>query len=151
KPLGNDRFRGEFCVAKLGGYRYTVEGWMDHFQTWRKDLEKRISAGQDISIDLLIGVELIEGAAARAKGDDAEGLLEWARRVRESAKDASQAALALDADLLTLVQQYPDRRLARRCDRELSVVVDRQKAGFSAWYEVFPRSCSADTKRHGTF
>ena len=151
KPLGNDRFRGEFCVAKLGGYRYTVEGWMDHFQTWRKDLQKRISARQDVSIDLLIGVGLIEGAAARAKGNDAEALLEWARRVRESAKDASQADMALDADLLALVQQYPDRGQARRCDKELSVVVDRQKAGFSSWYEVFPRSCSADPKRHGTF
>ena len=151
KPLGNDRFRGEFCVSKLGGYRYTVEGWMDHFQTWRKDLEKRISAGQDVSIDLLIGVGLIEGAAARAKGDGAQALLEWARKVRESAKDASQADIALDADLLALVQQYPDRGLARRYDKELSVVVDRQKAGFSAWYELFPRSCSADPKRHGTF
>jgi starch synthase (maltosyl-transferring) len=150
KPLGNDRFRGEFCVSKLGGYRYTVEGWMDHFHTWRKDLEKRISAGQDVSIDLLIGVGLIEGAAARAKGDDAQALLEWARKVRESAKDASKADMALDADLLALVQQYPDRGLARRYDKELSVVVDRQKAGFSAWYEVFPRSCSADPKRHGT-
>ena len=151
KPLGNDRFRGEFCVAKLGGYRYMVEGWIDRFQTWRKDLEKRIVAGQDVSVDLLIGVGLIEGAAARAKGADAEALLEWARRVRESAKEASQAAIALDLDLLTLVQQYPDRALATRYDKELSVVVDRQQAGFSAWYEVFPRSCSANPKRHGTF
>jgi starch synthase (maltosyl-transferring) len=151
RPLGNDRFRGEFCVAKLGGYRYMVEGWIDRFQTWRKDLEKRIAAGQDVSVDLLIGIGLIEGAAARGKGVAAEALLEWARRVRESAKEASQAAIALDVDLLTLVQQYPDRALATRYDKELSVVVDRQKAGFSAWYELFPRSCSADPKRHGTF
>ena len=151
KPLGNDRFRGEFCVAELGGYRYTVEGWIDRFQTWRKDLEKRIEARQDVSVDLLIGVGLIEGSAARAKGADAEALLEWARRVRKSVKEASQAGTALDADLLTLVQQYPDRELASRYDRELSVVVDRQKAGFSAWYEVFPRSCSGDPQRHGTF
>jgi len=151
KPFGNDRFRGEFCVAKLGSYRYTVEGWIDRFQTWRKDLEKRIAAGQDVSVDLLIGVGLIEGAAARAKGADAEALLEWAHRVRKSAKEASQAAIGLDADLLTLVQQYPDRELASQYDKELRVVVDRKKAGFSAWYEVFPRSCSPDSKRHGTF
>jgi len=150
-PLGNDRFRGEFCVAKLGGYRYTVEGWIDRFQTWRKDLQKRIAAGQDISVDLLIGTGLIEGAAARAKGADAEALLEWAHRLRKSAKEASQAAIALDPDLLALVQQYPDRELASQYDKELRVVVDREKAGFSAWYEVFPRSCSPDPKGHGTF
>ncbi len=39
--LANDRWRGEFTVAKLGRYEYTVEGWIDRFQTWRRDLEKR--------------------------------------------------------------------------------------------------------------
>src|SRR5262249_22055332 len=107
--------------------------------------------GQDVAIDLLIGVGLIEGAAARAKGDDSQTLLEWARKVRETAKDASQADIVLDADLLALIQQYPDRGLARRYDKELSVVVDRQKACFSTCYDVFPRSCSVDPKRHGTF
>ena len=28
KPLGNDRWRGEFTVAMLGEYQYTVEGWI---------------------------------------------------------------------------------------------------------------------------
>lgn len=59
KPLGNDRWRGEFCVVELGRYTYTVEAWIDHFQTWQGDLEKRISAKQDISVDLLIGAGLI--------------------------------------------------------------------------------------------
>jgi starch synthase (maltosyl-transferring) len=31
-----------------------------------------------------------------------------------------------------------------------SVTVDRERAGFSAWYELFPRSASTDAKRHGT-
>ena len=30
------------------------------------------------------------------------------------------------------------------------MVVDREKARFSAWYEVFPRSCSPEPGRHGT-
>ena len=74
KPLGNDHWRGEFSVEMLGRYQYTVEGWIDHFQTWRGELLKRVAAGQDLHVDLLIGAALIEEAAARARGDDA-GLL----------------------------------------------------------------------------
>jgi starch synthase (maltosyl-transferring) len=153
KPLGNDRWCGEFSVAKLGRYLYTIEGWIDHFQTWRRDLEKRISAKQDISVDLLIGAGLIEAAATRAKGEDGEILRDWAQRLRKNKRVDLQTALALDADLLRLVQLYPERELVTRYDKQLSVVVDPQKAGFSAWYEVFPRSCSCspEQKRHGTF
>src|SRR5499427_8091149 len=150
KPLGNDRWRGEFSVAELGKYRYTVEGWIDRFQTWRKDLEKRIAAKQDVSVDLLIGAGLIEAAAGRAQSEHAKLLLDWAKRVRRSTQDDSQKTIALDTDLLQLVQLYPERELATRYDKQLTVIVDREKAGFSAWYEIFPRSCSSDPKRHGT-
>ncbi len=73
QPVGNDRWRGEFTVENLGTYRCPAEGWIDRFQTWRRDPEKRVGAGQDVSVDLLIGVALIEGAATRAKGEDAMG------------------------------------------------------------------------------
>src|SRR5215469_15492679 len=150
KLLGNDRWRGEFSVAESGRYQYTVEGWIDRFGTWRKDLQKRIAAKQDVSVDLLIGAGLIEAAAGRAKGEDAKILADWAQRLRGSKQDESQKSLALDTDLLTLVQLYPDRELTSRYDKHLTVIVDREKAGFSAWYELFPRSCSAEQKRHGT-
>src|ERR1700691_1325926 len=65
RPLGGDRRRGEFTVTELGQYCYTVEAWIDHFGTWRRDLEKRISARQDVSVDLLIGADLIERAVVR--------------------------------------------------------------------------------------
>src|SRR5690606_8282161 len=31
------------------------------------------------------------------------------------------------------------------------VMVERRKAGFSSWYELFPRSLAAEPGRHGTF
>ena len=64
QALGNDRWRAEFRVPELGRYRYTVEGWIDRFGTWRADLVKRLEAGQDVSVDLLIGAALIEDAAS---------------------------------------------------------------------------------------
>jgi len=151
RPIGNDRWRGEFLVTEPGAYRYTVEGWIDHFETWCRDLEKRISAGQDVAVDVLIGAGLIERAAERATGEDAKLLRNWAQKLREDKSGLSGTAVALDRKLRQLIQHYPDRNLASQYDKQLSVIVDREKARFSTWYELFPRSCSAQPGRHGTF
>jgi starch synthase (maltosyl-transferring) len=148
--IGNDRWRGEFPVLKVGNYGYTVEGWIDRFKTWRGDLIKRIGAGQDVQLQLLIGARLIEDVAGRASGEDAEALRRAMRRLRDKKdKEASKNA-ALDPDLLQIVDRYPEVHLVTRYDTRLTVTVDREKAQFSAWYELFPRSCSPEPGRHGT-
>jgi starch synthase (maltosyl-transferring) len=151
KLLGNDRWRGEFVVSELGQYHYTVEGWIDQFQSWRDGLQKRVAAKQNVHVELLIAAELIDGAASRAAGEDASLLRSWAQRLRESKDQASAAATALEEDLLNLVGRYPNRELASRYEKQLAVTVDREKARFSTWYEVFPRACSPDAGRHGSF
>ena len=151
KLLGNDRWRGEFSVELLGRYKYTVEGWIDRFQTWRGELLKRVAAGQDVHVDLLIGAELIGEAAMRATGDDAVLLRDWVRRLRESKDKPEGADIALEEKSLGILQRYPDRHLASRYEKELVVTVDREKARFSTWYELFPRSCSPQAGLHGTF
>src|SRR5215467_9392898 len=74
EPLGNDHWRAKFPVENLGQYIYTIAGWVDPFQTWYKDFLKRIAAGQDITVDLQIGKALLNSAAERASGDDAQKL-----------------------------------------------------------------------------
>jgi starch synthase (maltosyl-transferring) len=148
--LGNDRWRGVFSVPKAGRYEYTIEGWIDRFSTWRDGLGKRIAAGQDVHIDLLVGAELMDDAAGRAKGDDAALLRQGARKIREEKDMEIATSIALEEDLFRAIQRYPERQFATRCQTPLAIVVDREKAGFSTWYEVFPRSCSSGTGRHGT-
>jgi starch synthase (maltosyl-transferring) len=149
-PIGNDRWRGRFTVSGQGLYFYTIEGWVDRFLTWRSDLVKRVRAAQNVSVELLIGAGLIEGAAARASGLDAARLAAWARRIREESAGELDPSLALDEELARLARIYPERRFAARYPRELPVRVDRTRAGFSSWYELFPRSCAPEPGRHGT-
>ncbi len=148
-PLTNDVWRGEFRVDQVGRYHYTIEGWMDRFLTWRSGIEKKIAAGQDIHVELLTGADLIDAAAKRAKGDDAGFLRDWARRFREQGASWSSDQ-ALDEDLLRAMERHPDLEFATRYEKELTIAVDREKAAFSAWYEVFPRSCAPQAGRHGT-
>ena len=71
-------------------------------------------------------------------------------RLREEKDKESGKNAALDSELLNVVQRYPERDLVTRYEKQLAVVVDREKARFSTWYEVFPRSCSPEPGRHGT-
>jgi starch synthase (maltosyl-transferring) len=149
--LGNDRWRGEFEVAHLGRYLYTVNAWVDHFATWRRDLRKRLDAGQDVSVDLLVGAELVNAAAERADRDVGPRLETWAVELVGEGSLESRVKLALDDELADLMTRHPNRALATTFDRELEVVVDPAGARFSAWYELFPRSTTGEVGRHGTF
>jgi len=150
QPLDNDRWRAAFPVERVGFYHYTVEGWVDRFLTWRKDLVKRLEAGQNIDAEFLIGAQLVGAAAERAEGVERARLQEGARLLREGEAPA-RLALALDTSIAALTRRYPDRALAVRYERELAVRVDRELARFGAWYELFPRSTAAEPGRHGTF
>jgi len=151
EPLGNDRWRASFSVEQLGRYKYTLDAWVDAFGTWRNDLRKRIAAEQDVSVDLLIGAKLVAAAAERARGRDRATLRQAAEHLADETADiTARASYAIDEALATIALRYPDRTYGTAYDRILEVVVDPEIAGFSAWYELFPRSASPEPGRHGT-
>jgi starch synthase (maltosyl-transferring) len=149
-PLVNDRWEASFTVDALGTWHYTLEGRVDHFRTWRLDLEKKFTAGQDLEVDRLIGVDLIEEAALRA-GEEAGRLRKWAADIRDADDDARALAISRDEELAELMDIHFDPELVTPYGRELPVTVERKKALFSAWYELFPRSCCIEEPKHGTF
>jgi starch synthase (maltosyl-transferring) len=148
-PLVNDRWRGAFAVSELGRYRYTLQAWVDHFKSWSRDLAKRVEAGQDVTVDLLIGANLVEAAAARASEIDAKRLGAYAAALRAGGIVGARQALA--AELAGLMDRHAERQFATTYGRELEVTVDPVRARFGAWYELFPRSCAPEPGQHGTF
>jgi starch synthase (maltosyl-transferring) len=150
--VNNDRWSGDFRVGGVGAYFYTLRGWVDHFKTWSRGLVKKADAGQDLALDLLTGAQFLETAAKRAKPDDSEKLAEFGGRLRKiAATDALESvALAEDEDLLSLMSSYRDRAVDTIYEKELLIRVDRDRARFSSWYEMFPRSCTTLEQRPGT-
>ncbi len=149
ESLVNDRWRGSFIGQEIGRYLYTVIGWIDHFKTWARDLEKRINAGQNVSVDLLIGAELIESARKAASPIHDGILADFSEALRVGGEEGARQALS--PDLARLMILYGERQFPTTYDKELVVVVDRERARFGAWYELFPRSFSSVPGRHGTF
>ncbi len=147
--LGNDRWRGVFSVSTMGRYVYTLLGWVDHFKTWARDLRKRVDAGQDVTVDLVIGAQYVEAAAAHTKGKVATALQGYARALRAGGDEAINAGLS--PELAALMYQHAERAYAATYEPELIVIVDRERARFSTWYELFPRSCAPEPGKHGTF
>ena len=117
--LENDRWRGEFPLTALGEYVYTIEGWVDHFLTWRTDLVKRIQAETSVSVEVLVGAELAERAAERATEQDARRLRQFGRMLREARDAESRSAAAIDEEMAELMRGYPDRSFATRYEKEL--------------------------------
>jgi starch synthase (maltosyl-transferring) len=148
EPLVNDRWRGRFDVDEVGTYYYTLQAWVDRFKSWRQGFAKKIDAGQDVTLDLLAGAELIDVAAQSAAGEDLKLLKQFATFIRGDKSAAIQNGL--DHALAALMEKYPDRRWATTYEKELRLNVERAKARYSTWYELFPRSCVGTPGKHGT-
>jgi len=151
--LVNDRWQGSFTASEPGSYLYTITAWVDSFQTWCQDLKKRVEAKQkDIEINLLIGAGIIREAAGRASGAEGKQLHKWADTLKsDNVEQKEKEKLAVSDGLGKLMEKHADRSFAVTYPKELIISVDREKAGFSAWYEMFPRSCNDKPGCHGTF
>jgi hypothetical protein len=104
-PLVSDRWMGEFAVHAVGWQEITVAAWVDRFATWRYDLQKRVNAGQDVRVDLLIGAQLVEEAAAINDGEIAASLGAYARFLR-SDHPGQATEVGLDAGLATMMRRH---------------------------------------------
>jgi starch synthase (maltosyl-transferring) len=151
--LVNDRWWGSFIAGETGNYIFTITAWVDRFKSWCQDLKKRVLAGQkDLSLNLLIGAQLISEVSQRASRTDGQTLNTWLDTLNsESVSQKNKVKLVLGDDVGQFMERYTDRKYAVTYPRELEVQVDREKAGFGTWYEMFPHSASSVPGQHGTF
>src|SRR5205823_5555872 len=127
EPLVDDAWRGEFPVSELGRYEYTLTGWIDQFGTWRRDLAKRVEAGQDVDVDIEVGALLVEAAARRARGQPGRDLRAWGstsctcrRSIRSSPRSERAGTIRWSRSRTTRGARGPSARRragTRRCTR----------------------------------
>ena len=149
--LGNDHWRGEFTVTEMKPYVYKVEAWIDKFGTWRRDLEKRYEAGQDVTQELLVGAELVREASKNAKNAEAQRLAQRADALEKEWPAGVRADIAFEDSLRTSILKHAPRTDKAVHDVGQRIWVDRERARFSTWYELFPRSTAITRGEHGTF
>ncbi|MGD0385399.1 MAG: alpha-1,4-glucan--maltose-1-phosphate maltosyltransferase [Solirubrobacteraceae bacterium] len=141
--LGGDRWAGSFTVTAQGRWEWTVEAWTDAEATWRDELERKIAgdAAADLSAELLEGAALFSRAAARARGNDRDAIEAAATALADPrTPEARRRELALAPELLAACERHPDRSRSTLMAPEVAIDVDRPRARFGCWYELFPRS-----------
>ncbi|HEX3019178.1 MAG TPA: alpha-1,4-glucan--maltose-1-phosphate maltosyltransferase [Chitinispirillaceae bacterium] len=149
--VDNDRWECSFHLAEAGTYLYTVRAWVDHFQSWQHNLVKKFGAAQNIHMELQIGAQLLLAAIDRVPLPLSSSLQTRAELLLQEIDPARAVLLATDKEITAVLRAYPDLSLSQIFPNEYKVVVERKKALFSTWYEVFPRSCSSREGTSGTF
>ncbi len=152
KAEGNDSFAASFTVEKTGRYYYTVKAWVDHFAAWYHGFVKKKDAEAVTEIDLLIGAEMARSAAVRAgTKKEQEKLKKYGTILADSGRRMiEREECAASEEFFSAVDAVPDLSHALCYEPALEVSVEREKAAFSTWYEMFPRS-AGPAGRHGTF
>jgi starch synthase (maltosyl-transferring) len=140
---GGVRWAGAFEVDRIGRWTYTIEAWKDEFGTWRDELERKVAAGQtDLDGELSEGALLLADALERAKAArDRERIEPAVTAVNDAeAEIGERCSAALDPGLEAAVERAQPRRGGAQLETPLTIEVDRTRAAFGSWYELFPRS-----------
>ncbi|MEU9233450.1 alpha-1,4-glucan--maltose-1-phosphate maltosyltransferase [Streptomyces subrutilus] len=138
---GTDRWGARISADAEGRWTYTVEAWSDPVATWRAHAAIKIPAGIDTGLTLLEGAELYARAAAKIpKRDGRQAVLAAADAMRDEDREvAARYAAALDPAVDAALAKKPLRELVTAA-KPLPLVVERKRALFGSWYEMFPRS-----------
>ena len=137
---GTDEFAGELEAGAPGPWTLQVEGWADPIATWRHGIELKVAAGLQVDLELEEGARLFDRAAAGVPADRRRAVQDAAAQLRDGSLDVHQRlAPAEHPALVELLWHHPLRDLVT-CTPEYPVWVDRERATFAAWYELFPRS-----------
>ena len=159
---GLAQWYGQLWFGTNARYIYTIEAWVDEYGTWLDGTTKKLEAGQDISLELVEGADMVRKTVERLKtikdvrDEDARkadlALLQDALKRFDENEDMYQCAnILMGNDVSEAMDRWPDREKATRYDRELEVYVDRERARFGAWYEMDVRSQGSVPGVHGTF
>jgi starch synthase (maltosyl-transferring) len=156
---GTDRFEAVVVPDESGLWTFRVDAWSDPWATWRHAVTVKLDAGQtaeELANDLEVGARLLQRVGRRpAERANRDLLFGAANALRDTAMPLhSRVAPALFPAVETIMTERPVRELITR-GRPQQVYVDRERALFSSWYELFPRSTGGrdETGRavHGSF
>jgi starch synthase (maltosyl-transferring) len=147
---GLHQWQAEVTLPRTGLWTFTIEAWTDELATWLGATRKKLDAGRDIELDLEEGAQLLERAASRVPAQRRDPLVQAAAGLRGDggADPAERLAAATDPAVAKLLGDHPPGERTR--SKRLGIWVDRPRALYGAWYELFPRSEGATDTTSGT-
>ncbi|ADG77909.1 Alpha-1,4-glucan:maltose-1-phosphate maltosyltransferase OS=Tsukamurella paurometabola (strain ATCC 8368 / DSM / CCUG 35730 / CIP 100753 / JCM 10117 / KCTC 9821 / NBRC 16120 / NCIMB 702349 / NCTC 13040) OX=521096 GN=glgE PE=3 SV=1 [Tsukamurella paurometabola] len=153
-----DRFHALVRPDLTGYWSLRIEGWSDPISTWRSAVEKKLAAGQgpaELANDLELGARLLDRAAGGVPELARPAVAAAAAALRDTDRSlVERTGAALHPEIARVLDEHPVRDLVTK-SRTVRIWVDRTRALFGSWYELFPRSTGGwdgnGVPVHGTF
>lgn len=144
--LANDRWRGSMLPRTIGLHEFFIEAWRNPFASWVNDVRKKADTGLDLTMEIEEGLAIVRVVAHKP-----DGLQAGLSAVDEAKGDNKVILASLMAPAVIETMRACGPRVGGSRTKVFEISVDRKRAAFSSWYELFPRSTSNDPDRHGTF
>ncbi len=149
KDWGNSRYEVAWIPTLEGHHTFRVEAWSDPYSTWAHAAELKVKAGVDVELMLEEGVNVLTRALKEVRRT-AAGKATLTAAIT-SLGDTSLApedrlAPAIADAVVTETTSRPLRDWVNR-STEYPLLIQREKALVSAWYEFFPRSEGAKVNK----
>ncbi len=151
KDIGNDWYEASFSVQKPGQYQYTIEAWVNHFLTWQRTITLHARDFQPVGNELRKGISYLERILPQASLEDQSGIQEAIHLFQNPDQYQEAVTKALSQQMIDWIERYPLHSHLSTYPKSLPLKVSREKAVFSTWYSLFPRSTSSDPSKAGTF
>jgi starch synthase (maltosyl-transferring) len=139
---GLDHWSAVVGADGVGMWSYRVEGWSDPYRTWEHDASIKVAAEVDTELMLEEGARVLERAVTEVTRTP-----EQAQPLRDAVvalRDVSRPAMVrLEAGTSPQVEREIAARPLRDLvspSKEHPWLVERERALYGAWYEIFPRS-----------
>jgi starch synthase (maltosyl-transferring) len=142
---GPDRWQAFVQVTSVGEWHYRIRAFNDDWATWLHNAEIKVPAGVDVELMFAMAADLMR-RAGRSKlfTDAAKGFRDTKR------SPVARLAIASDPRLQTALASRPLRSLVTDSE-SITLKVERDRAGYGAWYEFFPRSEGAKKRKDGSW
>ena len=156
---GLDRLEAWIKPTEVGDWSFRVDTFCDPYQTWAKEASIKVQADQDVEMEFELGARLFERAAngeavnnPAQQAPDAKSaarLLDAAKAMRDQSRPVQERlSVGLHSSIRGIFRAHPLRDLLES-SRTYPLRVDRERALYGSWYEIFPRSIGAYKDQDG--
>lgn len=142
----NDNWSATYIPDTTGILEFKVQAWISDLKSWKDGYEKKETAGVVTPLDRLRGSEIITHTLEHSP----KNLLQQLKGLISDCKEEGIIPSVLEPEVYAaLLRSIAKDKIT---STELfNIDIEREKARFSTWYELFPRSCAIEEGRHGTF
>ncbi|PIQ87054.1 MAG: alpha-1,4-glucan--maltose-1-phosphate maltosyltransferase [Candidatus Omnitrophica bacterium CG11_big_fil_rev_8_21_14_0_20_45_26] len=149
--VNNDNWKAVLKPERHGNYVYQIEAWVDPMLTWLDHVEKKALDHQCLKSEVKEGLRLLDEIMPHLSAVE-QTQLKTRYQQLETAEGVSEEVLRVmkDEGFLNLVRRVSLKR-QMACSALYPLTVDRKRAEFGSWYELFPRSQGQTEGKSATF